>query len=588
MNYKLNMININKFTTKLNTDKENIIFIFVLNSLFFFSLQYNFNYTIDFLSTDYLSLPLLISLTSAHRTTENILNKIKWTGGGLKQIKIEEIKILVYNSLFLLGLLSREENNLFFITFNLQINYIINSIKTKFFKWNKFKKNYDLFNLYLFIFLVNTYPKYLSKVILTYYVFCFINIICILFCKFYSLVDFNWYSFNFVYFIITSNDFDFIISDLNYFKLDLVLSKEQNFYTKDLVITSNIILDPIDKFIDDNRNNFNINNFNNNNLGNNGNPGGNNGNNNHWTVATNTNHNNNNDDNINVQDFNLTAQLEEIRSRHSHVINYIVKRENLINFLVNPHWPRVLNQDIIHYLQYILGKIHYESVYFTNSQDSPISVNSQESSIVNSPATISPSPSPTPTHLNTNYPFSIEEPRITVQQIFPNTYNNERVNSGFTAEEILHRDYPEIPLTQKVMLKRQLDYGRIFYYRENNIIRPLQGEIEGFELKILEPRHILRRFCQDPKDIIQFHWIQSKPFNPYTLYHTSDPEHYFQMIEYTIVNNKIGLLLGNIDDKLAKRTALNIIERENYTYQVERDLRYYAYLLEKYIYPNNN
>ena len=76
MNNKINMININKFTTKLNTDKKNINFIFVLNLLFFLSLQYNFNYTIDFLSTDYLSLPILISLTSAHRTTENILNKI--------------------------------------------------------------------------------------------------------------------------------------------------------------------------------------------------------------------------------------------------------------------------------------------------------------------------------------------------------------------------------------------------------------------------------------------------------------------------------------------------------------------------------
>lgn len=587
MNNKINMININKFTTKLNTDKKNINFIFVLNLLFFLSLQYNFNYTIDFLSTNYLSLPILISLTSAHRTTENILNQIKITAGGFNQIKIEIINILVYNSLFLLGLLSRTENNHFFITFNLQINYIINSIKTKFFNLNKFKKNYDIFKLYLFIFLVNTYPKYLSKMILTYYVFFLINIICILFCKIYFLVDFNWYSFNFVYFIITSNDFDFIISDLNYFKLDLVLSKEQNFYTKDLVINSNIILDPIDKFIED-RYNFNINNINNNNLGNNGNPGGNNGNNNNWTVATNTNHNNNDDDNINVHDFNVTAHLEGIRSRHNHVINIIIKRENLINFLVNPQLPRVQNMDIINYLQYILGKIRHESQYFTNSQDSPISVNSQESSIVNSPANILPSPSPSPTRLNPNYPISIEESRITLNQVFPNSYNNERINSGFTAEEILHRDYPERPLTQKVMLKRLLDYGRIFFYSENNIIRPLQGEIEGNELKILEPRHLLRRFCQDPKDIIQFHWIQSKPFNPYTIYHTSDPEHYFQMIEYTIVNNKIGLLLGNIDDKLAKRTALNIIERENYTYQVERDIRYYAYLLEKYLYPNNN
>ena len=60
------------------------------------------------------------------------------------------------------------------------------------------------------------------------------------------------------------------------------------------------------------------------------------------------------------------------------------------------------------------------------------------------------------------------------------------------------------------------------------------------------------------------------------------------MIEYTIVNNKIELLLGNIEEKLVKRTALNIIERENYIYQVERDIRYYAYLLEKYLYPNNN
>lgn len=587
MNNKINMININKFTTKLNTDKKNINFIFVLNLLFFLSLQYNFNYTIDFLSTNYLSLPILISLTSAHRTTENILNQIKITGGGFNQIKIEIINILVYNSLFLLGLLSRTENNHFFITFNLQINYIINSIKTKFFNLNKFKKNYDIFKLYLFIFLVNTYPKYLSKMILTYYVFFLINIICILFCKIYFLVDFNWYSFNFVYFIITSNDFDFIISDLNYFKLDLVLSKEQNFYTKDLVINSNIILDPIDKFIED-RYNFNINNINNNNLGNNGNPGGNNGNNNNWTVATNTNHNNNDDDNINVHDFNVTAHLEGIRSRHNHVINIIIKRENLINFLVNPHLPRVQNMDIINYLQYILGKIRHESQYFTNSQDSPISVNSQESSIVNSPANILPSPSPSPTRLNSNYPFSIEESRITLNQVFPNSYNNERINSGFTAEEILHRDYPERPLTQKVMLKRLLDYGRIFFYSENNIIRPLQGEIEGNELKILEPRHLLRRFCQDPKDLIQFHWIQSKPFNPYTIYHTSDPEHYFQMIEYTIVNNKIELLLGNIEEKLVKRTALNIIERENYIYQVERDIRYYAYLLEKYLYPNNN
>lgn len=581
------MININKFTTKLNTDKKNINFIFVLNLLFFLSLQYNFNYTIDFLSTNYLSLPILISLTSAHRTTENILNQIKITAGGFNQIKIEIINILVYNSLFLLGLLSRTENNHFFITFNLQINYIINSIKTKFFNLNKFKKNYDIFKLYLFIFLVNTYPKYLSKMILTYYVFFLINIICILFCKIYFLVDFNWYSFNFVYFIITSNDFDFIISDLNYFKLDLVLSKEQNFYTKDLVINSNIILDPIDKFIED-RYNFNINNINNNNLGNNGNPGGNNGNNNNWTVATNTNHNNNDDDNINVHDFNVTAHLEGIRSRHNHVINIIIKRENLINFLVNPQLPRVQNMDIINYLQYILGKIRHESQYFTNSQDSPISVNSQESSIVNSPANILPSPSPSPTRLNPNYPISIEESRITLNQVFPNSYNNERINSGFTAEEILHRDYPERPLTQKVMLKRLLDYGRIFFYSENNIIRPLQGEIEGNELKILEPRHLLRRFCQDPKDLIQFHWIQSKPFNPYTIYHTSDPEHYFQMIEYTIVNNKIELLLGNIEDKLVKRTALNIIERENYIYQVERDIRYYAYLLEKYLYPNNN
>lgn len=191
MNNKINMININKFTTKLNTDKKNINFIFVLNLLFFLSLQYNFNYTIDFLSTNYLSLPILISLTSAHRTTENILNQIKITAGGFNQIKIEIINILVYNSLFLLGLLSRTENNHFFITFNLQINYIINSIKTKFFNLNKFKKNYDIFKLYLFIFLVNTYPKYLSKMILTYYVFFLINIICILFCKIYFLVDFN-------------------------------------------------------------------------------------------------------------------------------------------------------------------------------------------------------------------------------------------------------------------------------------------------------------------------------------------------------------------------------------------------------------